>query len=490
MHLVCYNSCSAFGQVEPLPPSYSSYSHSHEFYISQYSSYIPAVAKKREFYSDNLLVCFTGFGRSGAYWLAMDANTDGEGPSGVNEEVNTHEEDMDELYGSSKEDGEIDPLIDFDLPPPVDQVMEDVIVQHHRNDEWMKNIIMQAKGHEYSGEEAGDFGERALQVQVYKFKVEEAITMSNVPVDQHGYVARKFLKGKIEGHALLLAAKTPEKVLTKKEIFEFVDASIQGTTPGLVTRGEKFARASAVQIGLDIEKKTGKYPELSALLQEIKILEQARDDLSKFDVLSRLQWYLHLFRGNNGSLRAICKKARECLKDSITVEQENPKLMMEQLSHCTEQWVLFWRTKSRQDCGLSDAVGEATTQDQANGNGNGKRPMQQSGKPNSTANGQSKGWKGKSAEVQSGKTFSRAVGGKEPTVMSDPFRVLGKDNLSASPNATCRTLWVKNWNRTKMDKLRKAGCCLICGQKGHIVKDCDQKNVLFDKGLFCFRPNI
>jgi hypothetical protein len=41
-----------------------------------------------------------------------------------------------------------------------------------------------------------------------------------------------------------------------------------------------------------------------------------------------------------------------------------------------------------------------------------------------------------------------------------------------------------------MDKLRKAGCCLICGQKGHIVKDCDQKNELFNKGLFCFRPNI
>ena len=314
-------------------------------------------------------------------------------------ETNETEEAMDELFGSSKEDGEIDPLVDFDLPLPVDQVMEEAIVQHHRHDEWMKNIILQAKGNEYSGEDAGDFSERALQVQVYKFKVEEAIKMSNVPVDQHGYVARKFLKGKIEGHALLVAAKTPEKVLTKWDIFAFVDASIQGTTPGLVTRGEKFVRISAVQIGLEIEKKTGKNPELSAVLQEIKILEQARDDLSKFDVLSRLQWYLHLFRGTNGPLRAICKKARECLKDSITVEQENPKLMMEQLSHCTKQWVQFWRTKSRHDCGLSDTVGEPTTNDQANGNGNGKRPMQQSAKPSFTVNGQPKGWKGKSTEV-------------------------------------------------------------------------------------------
>ena len=121
--------------------------------------------------------------------------------------------------------------------------------------------------------------------------------------------------------SLLIAAKTPEKSLSKGDIFAFVDASIQGTTPILVTRGEKFVRISAAQIGLDIEKKTGKYPELSAVLQEIKILEQARDDLSKFDVLSRLQWYLHLFRGSNGNLRASVKKARECLKDSITVNE-------------------------------------------------------------------------------------------------------------------------------------------------------------------------
>ncbi len=55
-HLVCYNSCSAFGRIEPLPPLYSN--HSHELYINQYSSEHPAVAKKRECYSDNLLVCF------------------------------------------------------------------------------------------------------------------------------------------------------------------------------------------------------------------------------------------------------------------------------------------------------------------------------------------------------------------------------------------------------------------------------------------------
>jgi hypothetical protein len=106
------------------------------------------------------------------------------------------------------------------------------------------------------------------------------------------------------------------------------------------------------------------------------------------------------------------------------------------------------------------------------------------------ANGQAKDWKGKGAEVQSGKTYSRAVGNKEPTVNSDPFRVIGKDNLSATPTATCKTLWVKGWERGKMEKLRKAGCCLVCGQKGHIVKDCREKAKLFDQEKFCFRPNI
>ena len=225
------------------------------------------------------------------------------------------------------------------------------------------------------------------------------------------------------------------------------------------------------------------------MLQEIKILEQARDDLSKFDVLWRLQWFPPLVPGSNASLRAIIKKARECLKGSITVEQEDPKQMLEQLSHCTEQWVQFWRTKTRFDCGLCDVV-EPSTTDRPNGNnnGNGKRPIQQLARPAFPANGQGKSWKGK--EVQSGKTYSRAVGGKEPTVSSDPFGVLGKDNLSPVPTDRCKVLWVKNWDRTKMDKLRKAGCCLICGEKGHMVKDCVQKHDLFGKGLFCFRPNI
>jgi hypothetical protein len=348
--------------------------------------------------------------------------------------------------------------------------------------------LLVAKGNEYDGEDVGDFTERAQLVFVYKFKVDEAIKMSHVPVDQHGYVARKFLKGKIENQVLLIAAKNPDKVLSKTDIFAVVDAGIQGTTPGLITRGDKFVRASAVQIGLEIERKTGKAPELSQVLQEIKILCQARDDLSKFDVLSRLQWYLHLFRGHNEFLRAICKKARECLKDSITVEQENPKLMMEQLSHCTELWGQFWRTKGKFDNGHDQS-------DVPNGSGhsipiNGKRPFPQNGKPSNMASGQAKDWKGKGVEVQSTKTYSRAVGPKEPTVHSDPFRVIGKENLSATPTAICKTLWIKGWDRKKMDRLRAERCCLVCGAKGHMLKDCTEKKKLFKEEKFCFRPSM
>jgi hypothetical protein len=338
----------------------------------------------------------------------------------------------------------------------------------------MKTVLIAAKGNEYSGEDVGDFSERSQLVVVYKFQVNEAIKMSHVPVEQHGYVARRFLKGKIETHVLLVAAKTPDKVLTKGNIFDIVDAGIQGTTPGLITRGEKFVEASAVLIGLDIERKTGTAPEMSQVLQEIKTLTQAGDDLSKFDQLSRLQWYLHLIRGPNEFLKAIGKKAREYLKDSITVEQENLKLMMEQLYHCAELWVQFWRTKGRLENGQTDHVNVP------HGNANGKRTFPQSNKANGVATGKAKDWKGKGVEVTSGKTYSHVVGNNEPTFKSDPFKVLGKENLSATPTTICNTLWIKGWDRSKMDKPRKAGSCLVCGQKEHILKDCGEKVKLFN----------
>jgi hypothetical protein len=348
----------------------------------------------------------------------------------------------------------------------------------------MKTAMIAAKDCEYSGEDVEDFAERSQFVDIFKYLVNDTIQMSHVPVEQHGYVARKFLKGKIANHVLLVAAKSPDKVLTKGQIFDIVDAGIQGTTPGIITRGEKYLKASALQIGLDIEKKTGNFPELSQVLQEIKTLTQGRDDLSKFDLLSMLQWYLHLFRGGNENLRAICKKARECLKDSITVEQEDPKLMAEQLSHCGELWVQFWRTK-----GKPEMNGTPNT-NIPNGNGNGKRTFPQAGNPNGGQTVKSKDWKGKGMEVTLGKTYSHALGKKEPNLKTDPLTVLGRENLSSNPITVCNTLWIKGWDRKKMDQLRKSGSCLICGQMGHGAKECGERQKHFQAEKFCFRPQM
>jgi hypothetical protein len=213
-------------------------------------------------------ICFTGFGSTGPSWIAMDAKRHGEGPSRMNnEELNPHDEALNELYGESQEDEEIDP-IDFNLPFEGDVTMEDIHSIHSKSgqDDWMKTIIIAAKGSEYSGEDTEYFAERSQLVDIFKYFVNEAIRMSHVPAEQHGYVARNILTGKIANHVLLIAAKSPDKVLSKEQIFEIVDAGIQGTTPGLITRREKFLNTSALLIGLDIKRKTGKVPELSLVL--------------------------------------------------------------------------------------------------------------------------------------------------------------------------------------------------------------------------------
>jgi hypothetical protein len=175
-HSVCYNSCSAFEYLsESLPLPHSSF----ECSLSQYSSNIQEAATKRESYNDYLLICFTGFGSLDAFWLAMDANVNGEGPSNMNnDEENPHAEDIDDLYEESDEEGEIDPL-EFNLPSEGDVLMEDAPIHNPRGvDEWTKTVLIAAKGNEYSGEDVGDFSERSQLVVVYKFQVNEAVNVS------------------------------------------------------------------------------------------------------------------------------------------------------------------------------------------------------------------------------------------------------------------------------------------------------------------------
>jgi hypothetical protein len=78
--------------------------------------------------------------------------------------------------------------------------------------------------------------------------------------------------------------------------------------------------------------------------------------------------------------------------------------------------------------------------------------------------GKAKDWKGKGAEVMSGKTYSHALGKSEPTFKTYPFAVLGKENLSATPTAICNTIWIKRWDRNKMDKLWLAAVLSVAGK--------------------------
>ena len=97
--------------------------------------------------------------------------------------------------------------------------------------------------------------------------MDDTIHRFNVPVDQHGFVARQFLRGKIASLVLRIATKSPDKVLHKEQIFNIVDASIKGSTPNLISCGEKYLKAAALQI------------ESTEVLREIKSLTQCDDGL-------------------------------------------------------------------------------------------------------------------------------------------------------------------------------------------------------------------
>jgi hypothetical protein len=100
--------------------------------------------------------------------------------------------------------------------------------------------------------------------------------------------------------------------------------------------------------------------------------------------------------------------------------------------------------------------------------------------------------KRKESEVKAGKAGLYALKDtrhvKNPSL--DPFGFHGKKNLSPFPNKICEVFRVKNWDRLKMQKLRKAGCCLLWSMKGHSLKDCTDKVKLFNQEKLCFRPNI
>jgi hypothetical protein len=211
---------------------------------------------------------------------------------------------------------------------------------------------------------------------------------------------REFLTGKIASLVLRIATKSPDKVLHKEQIFNIVDASIQGTTPSLISCREKYLKAAALQI------------ELSQVLREINALTQS-DEVQLKTV-------------------RFCPPKTTIPNGAVTSNR------------------------------LATPIP----------NGNGKRTLPQAERQTV----RSKDWKGK--------------GFNEPNLKTDPFGFLGKENLSYFATKTCNTLWIKGWDRKRMDQLRKSGGCLVCGQQGHIMKDCRYKQRLFLAERFCFRCQI
>jgi hypothetical protein len=113
--------------------------------------------------------------------------------------------------------------------------------------------------------------------------------------------------------------------------------------------------------------------------------------------------------------------------------------MAQQLSHCGELWNMYWRT--------NDKVPENGQITMAGQNNNGKHPFAHNGKPNGMQ--PTKGWSAKGTEATSAKTFEQALGKNEPTLKSDPFAVLGRENVSHTPNGSCTTIRVKGWDRKR-----------------------------------------
>jgi hypothetical protein len=76
-------------------------------------------------------------------------------------------------------------------------------------DAYLTNVRIAARGNEYSGEVEEDSTVPQL-VDKYKCMVEDTIFRFNVPVDEHGFVARQFLTGKMANLVLRIAKVTKQ----------------------------------------------------------------------------------------------------------------------------------------------------------------------------------------------------------------------------------------------------------------------------------------
>ena len=188
-------------------------------------------------------------------------------------------------------------------------------------------------------------------------------------------------------------------------------------------------------------------------------------------------------------LIAICKKARECMKDSITIEQEDPELMFDQLAHCGELWKAFWKshktvnfeTKDKEASGSGQwqTVGAKGNNNHNSSNANGKRSLSYSGKNQAS---------GSMGPPKTSSYKAAVVGRSDPVLKKNPFEVMDRSKLTSLPTPVNTILWMKNWDKTLIGSRRAKGLCLLCGEHGHLLKDCSTRQTLFKESKFCFRP--
>jgi hypothetical protein len=375
------------------------------------------------------------------------------------------------------EEGEItpnpnEPLAAENLEEDVQ--MEDIVETRppiKSDREWVKVIYAGAKDHQYSGQSSGSASDAKEDVLNYKFFVEEAIVMANVPDDpiSQGFVARCFLTGAILKTVVARSVQLDKK-LTKDEIFLIVDGGIEGLTPGNITRALRFNELSAHKVAVAMSKKSEDFPDLNQVVQEIKRQLVVREQICPMERLDKLLMWLHMFRGSDVELSKIREKAMKSHENGISVEQEDPDLMVKSILNCNSIWQKYWARKKSEF--------ESRRRNFATDDKRDSKRLRYSA-PNSD-------FRLRTTEAS---TSRQPFVSRTPFVAKKtPFEVFDKTKLSKEPTKANPSLWIKGLNNKKKEDLKMRNACLLCEKPGHRLVDCKSKGKAFDEERFCYKP--
>jgi hypothetical protein len=281
--------------------------------------------------------------------------------------------------------------------------------------------------------------------------------------NSHGFVARCFLTGTILKTVVARSVQLNKK-LTKDEIFFLVDGCIEGLTPGSITRALRFNELSAHKVAVAISKKSGESPDLNQVVQEIKRQLVIREQICPMERMDKLLMWLNMFRGPDAELSKIREKAMKSHENGISVEQEDPDLMVKSILNCHSIWQKYWARKKNE---FESRRRTFATDDKRDS----KRPRYSA--PNSD-------FRPKTAETS---------GSRQPFVpRKTPFDLYDKAKLSIEPTKTNPSLWIKGLDNKKKEELKASNACLLCEKIGHRLIDCRSKQKAFDTGRFCYKP--